>query len=123
MAALLSAARARPIRLVGPHRDELELWLQGRPLRSTGSSGQQRGVVLALVLWVAERTLGLRGSAPVLLVDDLEAELDPARLRRILDALADRGQVFLTSTRRELAEGRHDLTVYELKDGEIKAAA
>jgi DNA replication and repair protein RecF len=121
--AALAASRGAALLAPGPQRDDLELLIDGQPLRSAGSAGQQRGVVLALVLWVAARTAALRGSAPILLVDDLEAELDSTRVRRLVAALGSFGQVFVTSTRREIADWRPEIAVYELKSGEICRAA
>jgi len=76
--------RARRQTLVGPHRDDLLLTVGGREVRDYGSQGQQRSVVLALRLaegkWMAQQT----GETPLLLVDDLGAELDQDRRGRLL---------------------------------------
>ena len=75
----------------GPHRDDLELLLGDRELRTFGSAGQQRTAALALRVLEA-RTLRERvGAAPLLLLDDPFAELDARRARRILALLADGG--------------------------------
>ncbi|HEY0971312.1 MAG TPA: DNA replication and repair protein RecF [Gemmatimonadales bacterium] len=75
----------------GPHRDDLEILLGGRELRTFGSAGQQRTAALALRILEA-RTLRERvGASPLLLLDDPFAELDARRSARILSLLADGG--------------------------------
>lgn len=88
---------------VGPHRDDLELSLDGRSLRQVGSQGQQRSAALGLRL--AEARLlgeGEAGGAMVLL-DDCFSELDPGRRARLLELLEGWPQVFVTTT--DLAPG------------------
>jgi DNA replication and repair protein RecF len=118
-----AASRRAALAAPGPQRDDMELLIDRQSLRTAGSAGQQRGVVLALILWVAERTGAQRGSAPILLIDDLEAELDPERARRLVSTLARMGQVFVTSTRRDIAAWQPGAAVYELRGGEIERAA
>ena len=75
---------------VGPHRDDLELTLDGHPLRAFGSAGQQRTASIALRLLEAA-TLRAAGSAPLVLLDDPFAELDATRAAGILDLLESSG--------------------------------
>jgi DNA replication and repair protein RecF len=94
LAAALDAKRALDIRRcvthAGPHRDDLELTLGGRPLRLFGSAGQQRTAALALRL-LEHATLRERGGVePLLLLDDPFAELDARRAERILALLGRR---------------------------------
>jgi DNA replication and repair protein RecF len=81
----------------GPHRDDLELTLDGRELRTFGSAGQQRTAAFALRLLEAATWRDATGAAPLLLLDDPFAELDEGRAHRILQLLATggRGQVLL----------------------------
>ena len=72
---------------VGPHRDDLELTLDGHALRAFGSAGQQRTASIALRLLEAA-TLRGAGNPPLVLLDDPFAELDAGRAARILDLLA-----------------------------------
>lgn len=92
------AELARKRCLVGPHRDEVELSLDGELLARFGSQGQQRTAVLALKL--AEYTV-LReraGEAPVLLLDDVLSELDAERAAAFLESLHEVEQAFVTAT-------------------------
>ncbi|MDP9203855.1 MAG: DNA replication and repair protein RecF [Gemmatimonadota bacterium] len=76
---------------VGPHRDDLELTLDGRDLRLFGSAGQQRTAAIALRLLEAATLRDHAGAEPVLLLDDPFAELDIRRTARILVMLEKRG--------------------------------
>ncbi|MEK7372946.1 MAG: DNA replication and repair protein RecF [candidate division NC10 bacterium] len=83
--------------LVGPHRDDVAIEMDGRDMRSFGSRGQQR--LMALVLRLAEAGPVERavGSPPVLLLDDALSELDAEVQRNVLRHVEASGQVFLTS--------------------------
>jgi DNA replication and repair protein RecF len=76
---------------VGPHRDDLELTLDGRDLRLFGSAGQQRSAAIALRLLEAANLRDHAGAEPLLLLDDPFAELDIRRAARILLMLEERG--------------------------------
>jgi len=99
-----SQGRERVLRatLVGPHRDELELELNGRAAAQYGSEGQKRTVAIALKVTQAEYLTGIQGTPPVLLIDDIMGELDLKRRSGLLPLLERahhaRGQVFMTAT-------------------------
>lgn len=84
--------------LVGPHRDEIELTINQTPARSYGSQGQQRTLVLALKLAELKLIEEVVGEPPLLLLDDVLAELDPNRQNQLLDAIQDRFQTLITTT-------------------------
>lgn len=84
--------------LVGPHRDEIELTINQTPARHYGSQGQQRTLVLALKLAELKLIEEVVGEAPLLLLDDVLAELDPSRQNQLLDAIQDRFQTLITTT-------------------------
>ncbi|MBN2506435.1 MAG: DNA replication/repair protein RecF [Verrucomicrobia bacterium] len=112
-----SAPRERAMRstLVGPHRDDVRLELDGRPAAQFGSEGQKRTLAIALKMAQAEYLTGLHGTAPVLLIDDVMGELDLRRRSGFLPVLdgarQSRGQVFMTCTEenwpRELGADLH----------------
>ncbi|HEY8794702.1 MAG TPA: DNA replication and repair protein RecF, partial [Gemmatimonadaceae bacterium] len=81
----------RGITHVGPHRDDLELTLDGRDLRLFGSAGQQRTAAIGLRMLEAATLRDHAGAEPVLLLDDPFAELDIRRAARILLMLEKRG--------------------------------
>jgi len=85
----------------GPHADDLDLRVGGRPARVYASQGQHRAFVLALKIAELERIHAALGVYPVFLLDDVSSELDEARNRLLMETL-DRGggQVFITTTDR-----------------------
>ena len=89
--ALLATRRneeiARGVSVAGPHRDDIDMLLDGRPARSTASQGQQRSIVLACKLAEVRHVAASAGVAPVLLLDDVLSELDAGRRLRLLAAL------------------------------------
>jgi DNA replication and repair protein RecF len=101
----------------GPHRDDLALELGGHAARVVASQGQHRALTLSLKAAETAAIGAARGVEPILLLDDVSSELDPDRTEALFVFLGmTRGQVFLTTTRRELivapgieAEGRLDL--------------
>jgi DNA replication and repair protein RecF len=84
--------------LVGPHRDEIELTINQTPARQYGSQGQQRTLVLALKLAELQLIEEVVGEPPLLLLDDVLAELDPSRQNQLLDTIQDRFQTIITTT-------------------------
>jgi DNA replication and repair protein RecF len=84
--------------VVGPHRDDLVLTLAGKLVDKFGSRGQQRTVALALKLAELDVIRGNTGDQPVLLLDDVLSELDPARRAALRDVIRQQEQVFLTAT-------------------------
>ncbi|MGI8631233.1 MAG: DNA replication/repair protein RecF [Solirubrobacterales bacterium] len=93
---------ARGFTTLGPHRDEIDLRLDDRSLRSYGSQGQQRMGLLALLLSERRLLAETAGSPPVLLLDDVLSELDPDRRRLLVGEVADNGQCVLTTTERSM---------------------
>ena len=94
----LSADMARGATSVGPHRDDWQFLLNGRSLSSYGSRGQQRTAILALkmaeIKWMTRQT----GEVPILLLDEVVAELDAQRRALLLDYVKDANQALLTAT-------------------------
>jgi DNA replication and repair protein RecF len=87
----------------GPHRDDLQLYLDGRSVRRHASQGQQRIITLALKAAELECVRAARGSEPVLLLDDVSSELDPGRTGAVYEFLnGTASQVFVTTTRPDL---------------------
>jgi DNA replication and repair protein RecF len=84
--------------VVGPHRDEIELIINHTPAKSYGSQGQQRTLVLALKLAELQLIEEIVGEPPLLLLDDVLAELDPKRQNQLLEVLGDRFQTLITTT-------------------------
>ncbi|NJO40861.1 MAG: DNA replication/repair protein RecF [Cyanobacteria bacterium CRU_2_1] len=84
--------------VVGPHRDEIEFTINQTPARQYGSQGQQRTLVLALKLAELKLIESVVGEPPLLLLDDVLAELDLTRQNKLLDTIQDRFQTLITTT-------------------------
>lgn len=92
------AERHQGITLVGPHRDDVAFTINKTPARQYGSAGQQRTLVLALKLAELELIEAVVGEPPLLLLDDVLAELDPNRQNQLLEAIQERFQTLITTT-------------------------
>jgi DNA replication and repair protein RecF len=84
--------------LVGPHRDDVLFETAGRPLASFASRGQQRTAILALKLAELDLLTALDGHPPLLLLDDVFSELDPARRSHLVRRISGLPQAFVTTT-------------------------
>lgn len=122
-----SRSRERSYRstLVGPHRDDLQLLLNGKSTAQFGSEGQKRTLAIALKMAQAEFLAGMHGSPPILLIDDVMGELDAKRRGGFLPLLEQArktsGQVFMTATEenwpRELGK---DLQRWDVRNGTLQ---
>lgn len=83
--------------LVGPHRDDIQFDLGDLPARSHGSQGEWRSIAIALKLAIFHILKERRGQTPILLLDEVFAELDAKRCRALIEAFGDLGQLFLTT--------------------------
>jgi DNA replication and repair protein RecF len=110
--------------LVGPHRDEVEFTINQTPARSYGSQGQQRTLVLALKLAELKLIEEVVGEPPLLLLDDVLAELDLNRQNQLLDAIQDRFQTLITTTHLGAFDSQwlNSSQILSVKAGEIKRA-
>jgi len=109
--------------LIGPHRDDLEILLDGREIRVYGSSGQQRSALLLLDLAAISLYNSIANDHPVFLVDDVDAELDEGRIKHLLEYLENRTQTFITTSKRSHVEGFFSrANVYEIEDGKVRSS-
>ncbi|MEZ5307205.1 MAG: DNA replication and repair protein RecF [Pyrinomonadaceae bacterium] len=90
--------------LIGPHRDELEIAFDGRDIRKFGSSGQQRSALLLLLLAQLTVYFEQNNEYPLVLLDDIDAELDYARIGKLLEYLENKSQTFVTTSKESFIE-------------------
>lgn len=112
---------ARGVSVVGPHRDDLGLWVNGQLLRKFGSQGQQRTGALALKL--AQLSILAEGchTAPLVLFDDVMAELDEKRQAFFLNRLQQGGQAFLTGTAAaDFAAASSKARIFKVEAGQVR---
>lgn len=103
---------------VGPHKDDLELFLQDKSLKLFGSQGQQRSAVLSLKLAeasVLERNIG---EPPVILLDDVMSELDEYRKSYVISKIKNR-QTFITGCDKDLIKNFSNINVLHIKNGDL----
>jgi len=124
LAADLRASRGRDAAAgratVGPHRQDLAVLHRAKAVPAAQSStGEQKALLLGLVLAHAELVAERRGSPPILLLDEVAAHLDPRRRAALFARLESRGQVWLTATEAALFDGIGTASRFHVETGQI----
>lgn len=123
LAGALAAARDEELRrrltLVGPHRDEVAFAIDGLPARTHASQGEQRSLALALRLAAHRLVSDATGTPPVLLLDDVFSELDPARCDALVAHLLGRGGQTIVTTAGALPPAAHPEAVLRVAGGGV----
>lgn len=101
------------VTVVGPHRDDLEIYLEEKPARHYSSEGQMRTTAAALRLAEWARLHEITEERPLLCIDDLAISFDTGREGRFLEMLGQFGQVFVTTPRPKELPGSHLIFVQE----------
>jgi DNA replication and repair protein RecF len=109
----------RGVSLVGPHRDDLELVLGEAPAKGYASHGESWSFALALRL-ASYELLKSEGSEPVLILDDVFAELDRRRRQRLAEVAVAAEQVLVTAAVEEDVPSELAGTRYAVADGEVR---
>lgn len=127
LASTLPATRSRDSAagrtIEGPHRQDLIVsHVARRQLAARSSTGEQKALLLGLVMAHAELVAHRRGAPPVLLLDEVAAHLDPGRRAALFERLEGRGQVWMTATEAALFEGIADASRFHVEAGTISAA-
>ncbi|HEY2313835.1 MAG TPA: DNA replication/repair protein RecF [Streptosporangiaceae bacterium] len=121
LAARRRAELERAVCLVGPHRDELELRIGGLPARGYASHGESWSLALSLRL-AAYQLLRAGGEDPVLMLDDVFAELDSGRRDRLAELVRDAEQVLVTAAVPEDVPAGLAGARFRVADGVISSA-
>jgi DNA replication and repair protein RecF len=104
----------------GPHRQDLVVQHPAKAiLASRSSTGEQKALLLGLVLAHAELVTDRRGEPPILLLDEVAAHLDPKRRAALFARLEGRGQVWMTATEAALFEGIGSASRFHVSNGEV----
>jgi DNA replication and repair protein RecF len=107
---------------IGPHRDDLKLFVNGKALAEFGSAGQQRSALLSLYFAQMEIHREAHGHYPVFLVDDAEAELDEQRMKTFLKYLSERTQTILTTAKSALIpDVSAEMRRFEVVEGNVRS--
>ena len=106
---------------VGPHRDDILFYINNNDATKYASQGQQRTIVLALKLAEINLIKKKIGESPVLLLDDVLAELDDIRQNYLLKSIENDTQTIITSVDTLLFDDKflEDVKIYKIKDGNI----
>jgi DNA replication and repair protein RecF len=109
--------------LVGPHRDEVGMHVNGEEAGEVASSGQARSLLLALALATLSVYREEQGQAAVALLDDLDSELDEERTAALCHEVASRGQALVTTAHPGWARRLGGATrLFTVQDGQVTAA-
>jgi DNA replication and repair protein RecF len=104
----------------GPHRQDLAVTHRGKRMPAARcSTGEQKALLLGLVLAHAELVAARRGAAPILLLDEVAAHLDPKRRAALFARLEGRGQVWMTGTEAALFEGIGEASRFHIRPGTV----
>ena len=107
----------------GPHRQDLDVsYAAKNQPAALGSTGEQKALLIGIILAHADLVTDRRGAPPVLLLDEVAAHLDPARRAALYDRLVGRGQVWMTGTEAGLFDGIAAATRFHVADGGVAAA-
>ncbi len=98
----------------GPHRDDIDIFINGQEVKNFGSQGQQRTVALSLKLAELEIMKNVSGEYPILILDDVFSELDENRRKKLIK-FTSRCQTFITTTDENLCEGK----IVKVEDGKV----
>ena len=115
--------RATGATAVGPHRDDFDIVVDGVDMGAFASRGQGRTLALSLRLAEAETLSMVRGTKPLLLLDDALSEMDAERRRRVLEKAVQYPQVMITTTDREQVTGFFGATAayFHVESGRIES--
>jgi DNA replication and repair protein RecF len=108
---------------VGPHRQDLAVTHATKQMPAARcSTGEQKALLLGLVLAHAELVADRRGAPPVLLLDEVAAHLDPLRRAALFERLEGRGQVWMTATEAALFDGIGKASRFHVEAGAVVPA-
>src|SRR4029079_2270200 len=124
LAAALNANRARDAAaggaIEGPHRQEVAVSHRAKAMPAARcSTGEQKALLLGLVLAHADLVSERRGEPPILLLDEVAAHLDPVRRAALFARLEGRGQVWMTATARALFDGIAQASRFHVTSGRL----
>ncbi len=108
--------------LFGPHKDDLEFYIDTKEVKNYGSQGQQRMAVLAIKLSEIEIFKNKTGNYPILLLDDVFSELDYMKKNNLLNYIRDNVQTIITTTELDniSPEIKRHAKLIEINSGKIK---
>ena len=106
----------------GPHRDEIEMFVDNLSVRNYGSAGQQRSCAISLKMAEIQIIKEISGEYPVVLLDDIMSELDKDRRKTVIKSACENSQTFITTTHLEEDEKQmfENAKIFYLENGALK---
>ena len=125
LASVQARERATATTVVGPHRDDLDLLIDGVDMGTFASRGQARTLALTLKLAEAAYLADTRPEGPMVLLDDVLSEMDSVRRRRVLEQTSQYQQTLITTTDPELVAGYFGdrASYFEVRGGSVEPVA
>ena len=122
LASVQARERATATTVVGPHRDDFDLLIEGVDMGTFASRGQARTLALTLKLAEAAYLADTRSEGPMVLLDDVLSEMDSLRRRRVLEQTTQYQQILITTTDLELVAGYFGdrASYFEVQGGSVK---
>ncbi len=114
------AERHRQTTLVGPHRDDIEITIRDLPARSHGSQGQWRSAAVSLKLAVYDFLKERKEEPPILLLDEIFAELDITRQDALIASFAELGQLVVTTALKAPGSIAENARIFEVVSGQAQ---
>lgn len=105
--------------ILGPHRDDLVILMNGMDMKAFGSSGQLKAILILMTLAQINMFYDVFGEFPVLICDDVDTELDEQKMQSFLSYLKPGIQVFLSTTNREIKKFLPTAEIYNVSEGII----
>ena len=104
------------VSLIGPHREDWDILIDGKDAKTKASQGQQRTAMISFKLACAELAKNEMNEMPVLLLDDIFSELDISRRKRLIEKIRN-AQVFITATDAETVQDFKNIEKTEVRAG------
>jgi len=105
--------------LYGPHRDDIEFYLNDKNLKTYGSQGQKRLAVLAVKLSEINIFKQYQNTNPILLLDDVFSELDDVKKNNLIKFIKDDVQVIITTTELKNVNKFKNASIFKIKEGQV----
>lgn len=114
----------RQTTLFGPHKDELDLYINGHLIRDTASQGQHKSALISLKLSEFDYIRQLHNEIPIVLLDDIFSELDEKRIKLVLEVInKNLAQAFVTVTEVEkikrIIMNQSEVKYFKIEDGKV----
>ncbi|MFH2048824.1 MAG: DNA replication and repair protein RecF, partial [bacterium] len=106
--------------LIGPHRDDISFYIDSFPCRTHSSQGELRTTAISLKVAVYDIIRLRKKASPILLLDEIFAELDESRCEMLIRLFPDFGQIFLTTAVLPPSMLQNNAKSFYIKNGKVE---